>query len=116
MIRLTAEAWNTLRRDEVVLIDWHVTGLCCGDGGEFSVRAIGRRRIPRQMRPVPAEPEGSVYMHPVAWVHLAGGHVTIDCRRFGRLRRFTTDLPPDAGLRACMGRGNGTWAHHEGVS
>jgi hypothetical protein len=107
VIRLTAAARDALRPDEVVLFDWHVTGLCCADAGEFSVRAIRRSRVPRKMRPVPAvsgEPPDVVYVHPTAWVHLADLDVTVDCRRFARWRRFTTDLPSDAGLRACMGR------------
>jgi hypothetical protein len=37
-------------------------------------------------------------------VHLVDQPVTIDCRPLWRWRRFTTDLPPDAGLRCCLGR------------
>jgi hypothetical protein len=104
MITLTPGARDALRPGEVVLIDWHLTGLCCADAGEFSFRAIKATRLPRSMRRVPAEPEGSVYAHPTAWAHLADRDVEVDCRPFGRIRRFVTDLPPDAGLRACFGR------------
>ncbi|MQA82632.1 MAG: hypothetical protein GEV10_29930 [Streptosporangiales bacterium] len=104
MIRLTAMARTALRPDEVVFIDWHVTGLCCADAGEFSVRPIQKRRLPRRTRPADAEPDQSVYVHPTAWAHLAAVDVTVDCRRILKVRHFTTDLPPDAGLRACMGR------------
>lgn len=102
MINLTERASVALRGDEVILVDWHVTGLCCADAGEFSVRAIRRSRLPKKMRP--GNPNRSVYVHPTAWAHLAELDVDIDCRMFGRWRRFTTNLPPDAGLRACMGR------------
>jgi hypothetical protein len=102
--RLDALARNALRPHEVVVFDWHVTGLCCADSGEFSVRAMPRTQLHRRLRPVAATPEGAVYAHPTAWAHLAGRDVAVSCRRIGPVRWFTTDLPPDAGLRACMGR------------
>lgn len=105
-IKVTATAEADLRPGEVVLIDWHVTGLCCADAGEFSVRPIQRHRLPKKMRPQSGHEPNLVYVHPTAWVHLAELDVTVDCKRYGPLRRFTTDLPPDAGLRACMGRLN----------
>ena len=104
MIRLTDQARDALRSGEVVFVDWHVTGLCCADAGEFSVRPVQADRLPRRVRSVEASPPGSVYAHPVGWAHLADRDVTVDCRRIGRWRRFVTDLPPDAGLRACLGR------------
>jgi hypothetical protein len=104
VIKVTAAAEAALRPDEVVLIDWHTTGLCCSDAGEFSVRPIQRRKLPKQMRQPAAE--CAVYVHPTAWWHLSKFDVTVDCRKYGFLRHFTTDLPPDAGLRACMGRLN----------
>jgi len=103
-IRLDAVALAALRPDEVVVVDWHVTGLCCADAGEFSVRAMRRTRLPRRLRPVDAAPRDTVYAHPTAWAHLAGREVAVSCRHLGPLRWFTTDLPPDAGLRACLGR------------
>lgn len=107
-IRLDTVAIAALREDEVVVIDWHVTGLCCADSGEFSVRAMRRTRLPRRLRPVDSVPQKAVYAHPTAWAHLAEREVVVSCRRFGRMRWFITDLPPDAGLRACMGRLNTT--------
>jgi hypothetical protein len=97
-------ARNALRPHEVVVVDWHVTGLCCADSGEFSVRAMPRGRLHRGLRAVAATPHGAVYAHPTAWAHLAARDVTVSCRRIGPVRWFTTDLPPDAGLRACLGR------------
>jgi hypothetical protein len=97
-------ARKALRPDEVLVVDWHVTGLCCADSGEFSFRALRRSRLPHRLRPAAASPAGTVYAHPTAWAHLADRDVAVSCRRLGPLRWFTTDLPPDAGLRACMGR------------
>lgn len=114
MISLTARARTALRPDEVVLVDWHVTGLCCADAGEFSVRAMPRRKLPRKMRPTGASSQCAIYAHPTAWSHLADLDVTIDCRWYGRWRRFVSDLPSDAGLRACMGRLEGNVAHNGG--
>ncbi|MCK2214906.1 hypothetical protein MF672_014085 [Actinomadura sp. ATCC 31491] len=100
-ITLTPAAREALRDDEVVFFDWHATGLCCADAGEFSVRPLRRSRLPKQARGLVRD---VVYAHPTAWVHLAELPVAIDCRPLWRWRRFTTDLPPDAGLRCCLGR------------
>lgn len=105
MIRLTDEAGAALRPGEVVFVDWHATGLCCADAGEFSVRAIQRSRLSGDLRDL----DGQITVHPMAWLHLARLDVLIDCRTYGgrvipSWRRFTTDLPSDAGLRACLGR------------
>ncbi|GAA4087036.1 hypothetical protein [Nonomuraea soli] len=99
-ITLTPAALDALRGDEVVYFDWHVTGLCCADAGEFSVRALRRTKVPRRARRLGDQ----VYAHPTAWVHLAELTVAVDCRPLGRWRRFISDLPPDAGLRSCLGR------------
>jgi hypothetical protein len=40
--------------------------------------------------------------------HLARRDVTIDCRRTLGVRRFRSDLPPDFGLRAVLGRAEPT--------
>lgn len=100
-ITLTSAAREALRANEVIFFDWHVTGLCCADAGEFSVRPLRRSRLPRSARRLGID---LVYAHPTAWVHLAEIPVAIDCRPLGPWRRFTTDLPPDAGLRSCLGR------------
>jgi hypothetical protein len=98
-ITLSHSAREALRADEVVYFDWHVTGLCCADAGEFSVRPLRRDRLPKRSRPL----GDLVYAHPTAWVHLTELPVTVDCRPLGRWRRFKSDLPPDAGLRQCLG-------------
>jgi hypothetical protein len=40
----------------------------------------------------------------MAYPHLARRDVAIDSRRVFGLRRFTSNLPPDFGLRASLGR------------
>jgi hypothetical protein len=103
VIRLTDRARAALRADEVVLIDWHRAGLCCSDAGEVSVRSVRRARLPRRVRPADGSPDGVVFAHPLALPLLQGHQVTVDCRRVAGWRRFRTDLPPDAGLRSCLG-------------
>ncbi|MFC4012665.1 hypothetical protein ACFOY2_35910 [Nonomuraea purpurea] len=100
-ITLTPAAREALHDEEVVFFDWHLTGLCCADAGEFSVRPLRRSRLPRRARRLGTD---LVYAHPTAFAHLAEVSVTVDCRPLWRWRRFTTDLPPDAGLRFCLGR------------
>ncbi len=112
MIRLTDRARSALREDEVVLLDWHRAGLCCSDAGEISVRAIRASRLPRSARSA-TRSSGPVFAHPLALSQLLGLAVLIDCRLIGRWRRFTTDLPPDAGLRACLGRLHGPVASQQ---
>jgi len=100
-ITLTAAARQALGEDEVIFVDWHVTGLCCADAGEFSIRPLRRSRLPKRARRLG---DDLVFAHPSAWVHLIDQPVTIDCRPLWRWRRFISDLPPDAGLRCCLGR------------
>ncbi len=103
VIRLNDRARAALRADEVLLVDWHRAGLCCSDAGEVSVRVLPARRLPRGARRADAA-DDRVFAHPLALHQMHGRDVTIDCRFLGRWRRFRTDLPPDAGLRACLGR------------
>ena len=45
-----------------------------------------------------------VYAHRLAYPHLARRDVGIDTHRILGVRRFTSNLPPDFGLRASLGR------------
>ena len=108
MLRLTAVARDALRSHEVLVVDWHRVALCCATAGETSLRAVPRARLAgaggRQLRPADCDPPGAVLVHKRAYPHLAGWDVVVDCRtRFG-VRLFVTDLPPDFGLRASLGR------------
>jgi hypothetical protein len=55
-------------------------------------------------RRLPTEPAAAVYAHRLALPPLVGSDVTLDCRRTLGMRRFSSDLPPDFGLRAVLGR------------
>ncbi|ADP80585.1 hypothetical protein [Pseudofrankia inefficax] len=95
MIRLTDRARAALRDGEMIVFDWAALGVCCGCTGHpwlrTAPRAVALRS--RRLRPVAADPAGSVLAHPRAYPDLVGRDVVVDCRhRFG-FRRFSSDLP-----------------------
>ncbi len=61
-------------------------------------KARGRRGLVR-MRGEPP-----IYAARAIFPHLAGREVVLDARKSFGLRRFTSNLPGDFGLRAVMGR------------
>jgi hypothetical protein len=106
VIHLTPHARNELHDDEVLVFDWHRVAICCAVAGEVSLRRASRERVEasRWYRPLPNDGDTCVYAHRMAVPHLARRDVTIDCRRTLGVRRFRSDLPPDFGLRAVLGR------------
>ena len=105
MIRLTSQAQAELRPDEVLVFDWHRVAICCACAGEVSLRRAARDRVEGSptFRRIPAG-GAEVYAHRQAFPHLVGRPITIHCRRTFGVRRFASDLPPDFGLRASLGR------------
>ena len=86
------------------MFDWHRVAICCAAAGEVSLRRAPRARLEdsadfRQLSDGPP-----VYAHRMAYPHLARRDVGIDTRRVLGLRRFTSNLPTDFGLRASLGR------------
>ena len=106
MIHLTSQARTELREDEALVFDWHRVAICCACAGEVSLRRAPRHAVEdsRSLVPLPSDPGARVYAHRMAVPHLARREVTIDCRRMLGVRRFSSDLPPDFGLRAVFGR------------
>jgi hypothetical protein len=106
LIHLTLQARRELREDEALVFDWHRVAICCAVAGEVSLRRTPRHRVEdsRSFRPLPSDEGARVYAHRMAVPHLARRDVTIDCRRTLGVRRFRSDLPPDFGLRAVLGR------------
>ena len=86
------------------MFDWHRVAICCAVAGEVSLRRAPRKRLEdaaafRQLSDAPP-----VYAHRLAYPHLARRDIGIDtCRTLG-VRRFTSNLPPDFGLRVSLGR------------
>jgi hypothetical protein len=110
VIHLTLQARSELKRDEALVFDWHRVAICCATAGEVSLRPARREQIDanRWYRALPSDAGTRVYAHRMAVPHLARRDVTIDCRRTFGLRRFRSDLPPDFGLRAVLGRAEPT--------
>jgi hypothetical protein len=104
VIRLTASAEAELRPGEALVFDWHRVAICCACAGEVSLRRVSEGRLSGAYRRLPGDPGVPVYAHRQALPHLAGRPITIDCRRTLGMRRFASDLPPDFGLRASLGR------------
>jgi hypothetical protein len=105
MIHLTLHARSELRRDEVLVFDWHRVAICCACAGEISLRRAPRATVEHKpaYRALPSD-GGPVFAHRMAVPHLARRDVNVDCRRTLGLRRFRSDLPADFGLRAVFGR------------
>jgi hypothetical protein len=106
VIHLTPQARNELKSDEALVFDWHRVAICCAVAGEVSLRPASRDKVEtsRSYRPLQCDVGTRVYAHRMAVPHLARRDVTIDCRRTLGVRRFRSDLPPDFGLRAVLGR------------
>ncbi len=106
-VRLTAAATEALRADEALVFDWHVVALCCAAAGEVSLRRTTVKEVERSQQLVPLSAKTNpqpVWAHRRAYSHLVDQAIEIDCHRTLGMRRFTSDLPPDFGLRAVFGR------------
>jgi hypothetical protein len=110
LIHLTPQARTQLGEDEALVFDWHRVAICCAPAGEVSLRRAPRDTVEDNpsFRTLPSDGDSRVYAHRMAVPHLARREVTIDCRRTLGVRRFRSDLPPDFGLRAVLGRAEPT--------
>jgi hypothetical protein len=103
-VRLTPAARELLRPDEALVLDWYRMVICCAGAGEMSLypmkeeKARGRRGLVRLKGEAPIYAAGAIFPH------LAGREVILDARKSLGVRRFTSNLPGDFGLRAVMGR------------
>ncbi len=104
MVHATDAAREALHDDEALVFDWYRVAICCAAAGEVSLRRDSRARVAESRSFRRLDGDAPVYAHRMAYPHLVGRDVTIDCRRRAGFRRFVSDLPPDFGLRATMGR------------
>jgi hypothetical protein len=86
------------------VFDWHRVAICCAAAGEVSLRKAPRERVESASAYRVLSDSPPVYAHRMAYPHLARRDVAIDTRRVLGVRRFTSNLPPDFGLRASLGR------------
>ena len=105
-MKVTREARNALKPGEALVFDWHRVAICCAAAGEVSLRKTSRREVEQspRLRRLSEPGEAPVFAHPHAYQHLAGRELRIDCKRRLGMRFFSSDLPPDFGLRAVLGR------------
>jgi hypothetical protein len=103
-VRLTPAARELLRSDEALILDWHRLAICCAGAGESSLYAMKEEGARKRKGLVRLKGEDPIYAARAIFPHLAGREVRIDARTILGLRRFTSDLPGDFGLRAVMGR------------
>ena len=103
-VRLTPAARGLLRPGEALVLDWHRLAVCCAGAGEASLYVMKEEGARRRKGLVRLKGEDPVYAARVIFPHLAGRDVGIDARKTLGIRRFTSDLPGDFGLRAVMGR------------
>ncbi len=93
-----------LRPGEALILDWHRLALCCAGAGESSLYVMKEEGARKRKGLVRLKGEEPVYAARAIFPHLAGREVNLDAQKVLGLRRFTSDLPGDFGLRAVMGR------------
>jgi len=103
-VSLTPAARGLLRPGEALVIDWHRMAICCAGAGEMSLYPMQEEKARARRGLVRLRGEAPVYAARAIFPHLAGREVVLDARKSLGVRRFTSDLPGDFGLRAVMGR------------
>ncbi len=103
-LRLTPAARELLRPGEALVLDWHRLAVCCAGAGESSLYVMKEESARKRKSLVRLKGEDPIYAARAIFPHLAGREVNFDARKILGLRRFTSDLPGDFGLRAVMGR------------
>ena len=103
-VRMTPAARKLLRPGEALVLDWYRLAVCCAGAGESSLYVMKEEGARKRKGLVRLKGEDPVYAARAIFPHLAGREVNLDARRTLGIRRFTSDLPGDFGLRAVMGR------------
>jgi hypothetical protein len=97
------QARQLLRPEEALVFDWHRMAICCAGAGEMSLYAMDEKKARGRKGLVRLKGEDPIYAARAIVPHLAVREVIIDARRTFGIRRFTSNLPEDFGLRAIMG-------------
>ena len=109
MVRITLQGRDVLGDDaplgdDALVLEWRRVAICCACAGEVSLRRAPRARTESAAGYRRLDASAPVDVHRLAYPHLAGRGVVVDCRRAFGMRRFISDLPADCGLRASLGR------------
>ena len=102
-VRLTPAARQMLRPGEALVLDWHRMSICCAGAGETSLYAASEEGLRRRKGLVRLKGEDPIFAARAIFPYLAGREVRLDARKTLGVRRFSSDLPGDFGLRADMG-------------
>ncbi len=93
-----------LRPGEALVLDWHRMAICYAGAGEASLYAAGEAGLRKRKGLVRLKGEDPpIYAARAIFPHLAGREIKLDASKTLGVRRFTSDLPGDFGLRAVMG-------------
>jgi hypothetical protein len=103
-VRLTPAARGLLRPGEALVLDWHRMAICCAGAGEMSLYPMKEERAKGRKGLVRLKGEAPIYTARAVFPHLAGREIILDAHKTFGMRRFTSNLPGDFGLRAVMGR------------
>jgi len=103
-VHLTPAARELLRPDEALVLDWYRLAICCAGAGEASLYAMKEEKAEVRKGLVRLKGKDPIYAARAIFPHLAGREVVLDARKTLGVRRFTSNLPGDFGLRAVMGR------------
>lgn len=77
--------------------------VCCAGAGEASLYAAGEEGLRTRKGLVRLKGEDPIYAARAIFPHLAGREIKLDARKTLGIRRFSSNLPGDFGLRAVMG-------------
>jgi hypothetical protein len=102
-VRLTPAARELLRPGEALVVDWHRMAICCAGAGEASLYAANEEDLSRRKGLVRLKGEDPIYAARAIFPHLSGREIKLDARKTFCIRRFSSDLPGDFGLRAVLG-------------
>jgi hypothetical protein len=78
--------------------------VCCARAGEASLYATSEERLRRRKGLVRLKGEDPIFAARAIFPHLAGCEVRLDAQKTFGVRRFSSNLPGNFGLRAAMGR------------
>jgi hypothetical protein len=90
-------------RTKTLVLDWHRMAICCAGAGEASLYAASEEDLSRRKGLVRLKGEDPIYAARAIFPHLAGREIRLDARKTFGIRRFSSNLPGDFGLRAVMG-------------
>jgi hypothetical protein len=88
---------------KTLVLDWHRMAIFCAGAGETSLYAASEEGLSRRKGLVRLKGEHPIYAARAIFPHLARREIKLDARKTLGIRRFSSNLPGDFGLRAVRG-------------